>query len=130
KCKMPPAPRGGGRGAAPAGGGAAAGRGGAAPAANPNEPPAHRAYEVKAIPGVIAAGQKWKSIWTGTGNNADGMIAYKDGVLAAQNTNSDAMLIDKDGKVSFPFKDTNTGGALSMNKKGAIFAVSRGLPQA
>jgi gluconolactonase len=130
KCKMPPAPRGGGRGAAPAGGAGAAARGGAAPAANPNEPPPHRAYEVKEIPGVIAAGQKWKSVWTGTGNNADGMIAYKDGVLAAQNTNSDAMLIDKDGKVSFPFKDTNTGGALSMNKKGAIFAVSRGLPQA
>jgi sugar lactone lactonase YvrE len=126
KCKMPPAPRGGGRGPAPAG----AARGGA-PAANPNEPPAHRDYEIKAIPGVIAAGQKWKSIWTGTGNNADGIIATKDGgILAAQNTNSDVMMIDKDGKVSFPYKDTNTGGAVSMNKKGAIFAVSRGLPQA
>src|SRR5262245_32168596 len=123
KCKMPPAPRAGGRGPAPAG------RGGAAPA-NPNEPPAHREYEVKAIPGVIAAGQKWKSIWTGTGNNADGIIASKDGgILAAQNTNSDVMLIDANGKASFPYKDTNTGGALSMNKKGALFAVSRGLPQ-
>ena len=33
------------------------------------------------------------------------------------------MKIDKNGKVSFPYKDTNTGGALSMNKKGALFLV-------
>jgi gluconolactonase len=78
---------------------------------------------------VIAAGQKWKSVWTGTGNNADGIVATKDGgILAAQNTNSDVMKIDKDGKVSFPYKNTNTGGALSMNKKGALFVVERGLP--
>jgi len=78
---------------------------------------------------VIAAGQKWKSIWTGTGNNADGIIATKDGgILAAQNTNSDVMMIDKNGKVSYPYKDTNTGGALSMNKKGDLFVVSRGIP--
>jgi gluconolactonase len=86
---------------------------------------------VTEIPGVIAAGQKWKSIWTGTGNNADGIIADKDGgILAAQNTNSDVMKIDKNGKVSFPYKDTNTGGAVSMNKKGALFVVERGLPAA
>jgi len=142
KCKTPPPPRGGGGGgaargdaargaAAPAGGAArggdGAGRGAAANAAA--GPPEHRAYEVKEIPGVIAAGQKWKSIWTGTGNNADGIIASKDGgILAAQNTNSDVMLIDKNNKVSFPYKDTNTGGAVSMNKKGALFVVSRGLP--
>jgi gluconolactonase len=121
KCKNPPAPRGGG----PARGGR-----GAAPA-NPNEAPAHREYEVKEIPGVIAAGQKWKTIWTGTGNNADGIIASKDGgILAAQNTNSDVILIDRNGKASFPYKDSNTGGALSMSKKGDLFAVSRGLPQA
>jgi hypothetical protein len=84
---------------------------------------------VTAIPGVIAAGQKWTSIWTGTGNNADGIIADKDGgILAAQNTNSDVMLIDKDNKVSFPIKDTRTGGALSRNKKGALFIVARQLP--
>src|SRR5262245_22906403 len=66
KCKNPPPPRGGGaRGAAAAGPAGAAGRGGA-PAANPNESPMHREYMVTEIPGVIAAGQKWKSIWTGT----------------------------------------------------------------
>jgi gluconolactonase len=116
KCKTPPQPAGGGRG----------GRGRGAPA---NTAPEHREYTVKEIPGVIAAGAKWKSVWTGTGNNADGIIPTKDGgILAAQNTNSDVMEIDKDGKVSFPYKDTNTGGALSMNKKGALFVVERGIP--
>src|SRR5262245_26286221 len=147
KCKVPPPQRGGGAGRGPGGGagaaapgapagaaggaargdgGGAAGRGGNNPAAGPPTP---REYEVKAIPGVIAAGQKWKSIWTGTGNNADGIIATKSGgILDAQNTDSDDMEIDKNGKVSFPYKDTNTGGALSMNKKGAMFLVSRGFP--
>jgi gluconolactonase len=84
---------------------------------------------VTAIPGVIAAGQTWKSVWKGTGNNADGIIATSDGgILAAQNTDSKVMKIDKDGKVSFPYTDTNTGGAVSMNKKGDLFAVERGLP--
>lgn len=88
----------------------------------------HRDYAVTEIPGVIAAGQKWVSIWTGTGNNADGILASKDGgIMAAQNTNSDVMLIDKNNKVSFPYKDTNTGGALAMTKKGALFVIERGL---
>ena len=127
KCKTPPAPRGGGAGRGAPGG---AGRGDARGANNPTAgPPTPREYTVTAIPGVIAAGQKWKSVWTGTGNNADGIIGTKDGgILAAQNTNSDVMKLDKDGKVSFPYKDTNTGGALSMNKKGDLFVVERGIP--
>src|SRR5688500_682343 len=61
-CKVPPpaaAARGGG-----AGGGARAG--GAAPAA-----PVLNEYTVTAIPGVIAAGQRWKLVWEDVGNNAD-----------------------------------------------------------
>jgi sugar lactone lactonase YvrE len=86
---------------------------------------------VAAIPGVIAAGQRWKSIWTGTGNNADGIIATDDGgILAAQNTNSAVMKIDRNGNVSTPIRDTNTGGALSRSKSGALFVVQRGLPAA
>src|SRR5262245_34328164 len=45
-CKTPPAGRGGGGGR---------GRAGGAPA----QPPGVRAYKVEAIPGVIAAGQRW-----------------------------------------------------------------------
>lgn len=123
KCKTPPPQRGGG------GGGNRAGGGGGGGNAAATERPAHREYTVNAIPGVIAAGQKWTSIWTGTGNNADGILATKDGgILAAQNTDSTVMEIDKNNKVSKPYKDTNTGGALSMNKKGALFIVERGFP--
>src|SRR5437773_6360891 len=111
-CKNPPpAGRGGGRGAAPA-------------------PPPHREYKVTEIPGVIAAGQMWKTVWTGTGNNADGPVGTSDGgMMFAQNSNSKVMKLDKNGKVSFPYSGTNTGGAITMNKKGALFIVQRGLPQ-
>jgi gluconolactonase len=109
-CKTPPAGRAGGRGPAPR--------------------PLHRDYAVTAIPGVIAAGQRWRTVWTGTGNNADGPVATPDGgMLFAQNSASQVMKLDKDGAVSFPYTDTNTGGALAMNKRGALFIVQRGLPQ-
>ncbi len=131
KCKVPPPPRGGGRGGAGQGAAAGAPRGdaGRGAAAAPAGPPEHRNYAVTEIPGVIAAGQRWKSIWTGTGNNADGVIATDDGgILVAQNTNSTVMKLDRNGRASIAYKDTNTGGAVSMNKKGALFLVSRGLP--
>jgi gluconolactonase len=80
------------------------------------------------IPGIIAGGQRWRSIWTGTGNNADGIIADDGGILAAQNTNSTVLRIDRDAKASTAYSDTNTGGALSRSKNGALFIVSRGLP--
>ena len=115
KCKNPPAP------APPRGGG------GRAPA---TAPPPHREYKVTEIPGVIAAGAMWKTVWTGVGNNADGPVATSDGgMMFAQNTNSKVLKLDKNGKESFPYSDTNTGGALAMNKKGALFVLQRGLPQ-
>jgi len=156
KCKNPPAPRGGGApaaapprgaaapgGAAPAaqGGAAAAGapaRGGAAPAAgggrggptNPDGSPMHRDYKVTAIPGVIADGAMWKTVWTGRGNNADGPVATSDGgMLFAQNTDSKIMKLDKDGRVSFPYENTRTSGSVSINKKGTVFVLERALPQ-
>ncbi len=106
-CKNTPAPRtGGGRPPAPR--------------------PEHKEYAVTVIPGVIAAGQTWKTVWTGTGNNADGPVATPDGgMLFAQNSDSKVMKIDKNGAVSFPYSDTNTGGALAMNKQGALFIVQK-----
>lgn len=132
-CKAAPAAqaRGGGAGrgsGSVAGRGGGAGRGsgrGNASDAGPEE------YKVTAIPGIIAAGQKWTSVWTGTGNNADGIMATKDGgILAAQNTNSQVMKIDKDGKVTFPYMNTPTAGSIAMNKKGNLFVLERALPQA
>jgi gluconolactonase len=83
---------------------------------------------VTEIPGVIAAGQKWKDIWQVSGNNADGIIGTKDGgILIAQNDNSDVVKLDKNGKISVAYSGTNTGGAVSMNSKGVLFVNNRGL---
>lgn len=115
-CKTPaPAP------AAGRGQGRGRGRGPAAPA-GPKD------YTVTEIPGVIAAGQKWKDIWQVQGNNADGIIGTKDGgILIAQNDNSDVVKLDKKGKISVAYSGTNTGGAVSMNSKGVLFVNNRGL---
>src|SRR5580700_1499548 len=110
-CKVPP----------PAGGGF------------PRRPPGAAAEApspktVTEIPGVVASGQQWKEIWEVDGNNADGIIATKDGgILLAQNDKSDVVKLDKDGKTSIAYVDTNTGGALAMNSKGALFVNNRGL---
>jgi len=142
-CKTPPPARGGGAGrpgGGPGGGGAApAGRpgGGAPPAAAAPAatapavfPPPPADYTVTAIPGVIAAGQKWTKVWEVSGNNADGILADKKGdLLIAQNHNSAVQKLDKDGKVTQVYADTHTGGALSISKKGELFMVQRGLHQ-
>ena len=112
-CKNPPAP------AAP-------------PAARPSAagPPEHREYKVAEIAGVIAAGQTWKTVWTGTGNNADGPVATPDGgMLFAQNTDSKILKLDQSGKASFPYSGTSTSGSLAMSKTGALFVLQRALPQ-
>jgi gluconolactonase len=110
-CKVPPQARGGGPRRPP-----------------PVAAPGPKEYTVTEIPGVIAAGQKWKEIWEVDGNNADGIIATKDGgILMAQNDNSAVVKLDKDGKTSIAYADTNTGGALAMNSKGALFVNNRGL---
>ena len=124
-CKMPPPTRGGGPGRA------GAARGGGAPAAQPATfPPPPAAYTVNAIPGVIAAGQKWTKVWEVSGNNADGIIAAPDGdILIAQNHNSAVVALERNGQPRVVYKDTHTGGALSRNTRGALFIVERGLHQ-
>ena len=92
-------------------------------------PPKPRALkEVPGIEGVVAAGQQWKDVWEVSGNNADGMIATKDGgLLLAQNDNSQVMKLDKNGKASVAYSGTNTGGSVAMNSKGQLFVANRGL---
>ena len=119
-CKTPPPARGGGAGRA---GAAGPGRAGAPPA-----PPAGvRETKVAEIPGVIAAGQQWKFLWQEVGNNGDGILWAKGGLLLAQNDNSQVLKLTDNGKTSVVFRDTHTGGALSMSSKGALFIVERGL---
>jgi gluconolactonase len=115
-CKTPPQGRGGGQGKGK-------GKGpGPAAAAGPRD------YTVTAIAGVIAAGQKWKDVWEVDGNNADGIIATKDGgLLIAQNDNSNVVKLDKNGKTSVVYSGLNTSGSVAMNSKGALFVVNRGM---
>jgi gluconolactonase len=88
-------------------------------------------YASKEIPGVIATGQRWTILWQDTGNVADGIVGLNDGtVLIAQNDKSDVLKLDKGGKSSVAYADTNTGGAVSISPKGGVFLVSRGLNQA
>lgn len=100
-----------------------------APAAGgPPQPQGPLTYTVQAIPGVIAAGQRWKKIWQTTGNNADGLIAQRDGsILIAQNDNSDVVKLDINGHASIVYRDTNTGGDLAQNTKGMLVITERSL---
>jgi sugar lactone lactonase YvrE len=80
-----------------------------------------------AIAGVIASGQKWKVLWADENNNADGIVGTDDGdVLIAQNDKSDVVKVDRNGKASVVYTDTNTGGTLGMNAKGELFVAARG----
>jgi gluconolactonase len=116
-CKTPPP----GRGRGPAG--ANRGRG-------PAAPQGVREYTVTDIPGVIKAGQKWKFVWQQAGNNGDGIVGTNDGaLLLAQNDSSAILKLDKDGKPSVAYSDTHTGGSVTINPKGAMFVVERGLHQ-
>jgi len=97
------------------------------PGGPPPPPAGPRDYKVTEIPGVIAAGQQWKFIWQELGNNGDGIIGTSDGgLLIAQNDNSKVVKLDRNGNASVVYTDTNTGGALSMNTKGALFIDERG----
>jgi gluconolactonase len=108
----------------------------AAPATPQAAPPTLHDYTVTAIPGVIAAGQQWKQLWSEGGllpNTltffiADGIIASDDGgILIAQSEKSDVIKLTADGKASVAYRDTNTGGALSRSKTGVLFIAQREL---
>jgi gluconolactonase len=106
--------------------------GGGQPApANASSPPPEPALPPPstAIPGVIAAGETWKVVWSWEGNNADGLIAGNDGtMLFANNDASNVMKLDPATSLAtIVYRDTNTGGALSRSKNGALFLAARGL---
>jgi gluconolactonase len=82
-----------------------------------------------AIPGVIAAGQNWKTVWSWEGNNTDGPIAGDNGTLLfANNDASNVMKLDPTtGLATVLYGNANTAGALSRSKNGALFVAERGL---
>jgi sugar lactone lactonase YvrE len=85
-----------------------------------------------AIPGVLAAGQSWKIVWSWEGNNVDGPIASENGtVMFANNDASNVMQMDPaTGLAKVLYNNTNTSGAVSRSKNGALFAAERGIGSA
>lgn len=100
-----------------------------APATDTAPPPQPALPEAEGIPGVLAAGQRWQVVWAWEGNNADGPIAGDDGsILFANNDASNVMRLDPaTGLATILYRDTNTGGALSRSRNGALFLAVRGL---
>jgi sugar lactone lactonase YvrE len=96
------------------------------------EPPAPVLPATSAIPGVLAAGQSWKVVWSWQGNNVDGPISADNGtVLFANNDASNVMQFDPaTGLAKIVHRDTNTGGAVSRGKNGMLFVAERGLGSA
>jgi gluconolactonase len=112
---QPAAPAGGGGGRGPAGGG----RG-------PAQPQGPQDVTVAAIPGVVAAGAKWAKVWQTGGNNADGVVADKDGnLLAAGEDSSSVVKIDAADRFSVLMSGTKGGGSLALDRQGRMFAVLR-----
>ena len=105
----------------------------AAPSANANAaPPDPVLPATSAIPGVLAAGQSWKVVWSWEGNNVDGPIAGDNGaVLFANNDASNVMQMDPaTGLDQILYGNANTAGAVSRSKNGALFVAERGLGSA
>jgi sugar lactone lactonase YvrE len=125
KTQAEAAGRAGGAPGAPGGG-----RGGGQPAGAAPAAPQTTEYTVTAIPGVIAAGQRWRVLWEDTGNNADSPIGVEDGVLVAQNDKSQILKVGLNGKVELVATDTYTGGALAMTRDGRLFVGQRALNRA
>lgn len=92
-------------------------------------PPRPDLPATEAITDVLAAGQAWRVVWAWEGNNADGPIAGDDGsILFANNDASNVMKLDPaTGLATVLYANTNTGGALSRSKNGALFLAVRGL---
>jgi sugar lactone lactonase YvrE len=95
-------------------------------------PPAPALPASTAIPGVLAAGQSWKVVWSWEGNNVDGPIASDNGtVMFANNDASNVMQMDPStGLAKIVYDKTNTGGAVSRGKNGELFVAERGLGSA
>ena len=89
------------------------------------QPTAAKEVTVTAIPGVIAAGAKWKLVWQGP-DNADGIIGTKDGgLLFAQEQPSTIGMLDPNDKFAIFVRDTHGTGALGIDNKGRLIGAER-----
>jgi sugar lactone lactonase YvrE len=112
---------------APAAGGNA-GRGGGGGGGNAEPPVLIPPDPAPAIPDVLAAGQRWRKAWEGSGNNTDGATGTDRGLLLAQNDLSQIIEISlADGSVEVIASDTFTGGAIAVRPDGELYVGSRAL---
>src|SRR6266705_6492041 len=89
------------------------------------QPAPERDVTVAAIPGVIAAGAKWKLVWQGP-DNADGIIGTKDGgLLFAQEQPSTIGMLDPNDKFSICVRDTHGTGGVAFDTKGRLIGAER-----
>jgi gluconolactonase len=98
------------------------------PAALPNPAPPQppRDTSVTQIPGVVAGGTKWTKVWQTGGNNADGILADRDGgLLIAQEDNSAVVKLNTKDQASVVLSNTRRGGSLAIDRQGRVFMVLR-----
>src|SRR6185436_6750862 len=99
------------------------GKGPAPAAVKPQLPP--QDVTSTAIPGVIAAGQKWKTAWQGEAT-ADGMVGTDDGgVIVAQEQSNRIIKIDEKDNVTILLARSHGPGGLAIGPNGAIYAAER-----
>lgn len=85
-----------------------------------------RQVTVTEIPGVIAAGAKWKLAWQDPADNADGLAGTPDGgVIFGQEQGNKVGKIDKDDHYSVLVSNAPGAGAVGMDSKGRVIAALR-----
>jgi gluconolactonase len=89
------------------------------------QPAPEKEVTVTAIPGVIAAGARWKLVWQGP-DNADGLVGTKEGgILFAQEQPSTVAMLDPQDKVSIFVRDTHGTGGVAFDNKGRLIGAER-----
>jgi len=84
-----------------------------------------RVAEVRAIPGVVAAGAAWELVWADF-ETADGIIPTADGgVMFAQEQTDTIRKLGADGRDHVVLRDTHATGSISMDAQGRLFGVQR-----
>ena len=89
------------------------------------QPTPEKQVTIAAIPGVIAAGTRWKLVWQGP-DNADGLVGTSDGgLLFAQEQPSTVGRLDANDRFSVFVRDTRGTGALGIDSKGRLVGAER-----
>jgi len=79
---------------------------------------------VTAITGVIGAGEKWDLVWQGA-ENADGLVAWKGGIMFAQEQTNHIMRLDEKGRVSIVASANGPGAVAIGPPQDRILVVER-----